>query len=87
MNYIETSVGTIEFESELDGCYIGLEHGDHGKTVYHGINPVNPEAFNKFLEMFDFTSMNVVNTVNGPFLKISLSDGYYGSPEYKIYKE
>lgn len=87
MYYIETSVGKIEFQSELDNCSITLEKGDYGKPVYHGIEPQNSELFNKFLDLYNFYRIYVVGSVNGLFLKIELLDGFYGSPEYKIYRE
>ena len=77
MHYIETSIGRVEFLSKLnDNCYIADD-----------IEPQNKEIFDKFLDMYDFYEIIIINTVNGWFMKISLNDGHYGIPEYKIYTE
>ena len=84
MKYIETSVGRIEFESNLDEHCIVTKYNGENLTI--GIDPKDFVLYDKFLDLYAFALMKVVNTSNGPFLTIELDDPYYGDPEYKIYE-
>jgi hypothetical protein len=87
--YIETSVGRIYFESDnltdVDITIITSKKDGEDKNFKH-IKFDDIELFNKFEKMYRYESMFIDNTDNGYFLHVYLMDGYYGSPEYKIFK-
>ena len=82
-NFIATPIGDIYFKSsELEEIYISNAH-NRRKTF--NIEFADQKQFNEFIDLYDWEKITACITPNGYFMKIKLSDSYYGEPVFKIY--
>jgi hypothetical protein len=51
----------------------------------NNIKLINPDLFKLFLTYYAWCKLEIKATSNGPFLFISLQDGYYGEPMFKVF--
>lgn len=82
-NFIATPIGDIYFHSNSIKD-INLTNSYNNKEFLN-IDFKDITQFNKFMELYDWVQITVLETINGYFLNIGLSDGYYGSPVFKIF--
>lgn len=80
--YIETSLGTIYFDSDNIEKLVIIANYNRDITKIENTNMKT----NLLEKLYDWDRIRVKNTINGLFVVVELSDGYYGSPEYKIYE-
>ena len=77
--YIETSLDRIYFDSDdLANVLIVCDYGEKVKEEHI---KMDDDYLVLLYTLYDFERITVKVTDNGCFMKIGLSDGYYGSPE------
>lgn len=79
--YIETSLGTVYFDSDNIEKLVII--ADYNRDITK-IENTNMET-NLLEKLYDWDHIRVKNTINGLFMVVELSDSHYGYPEYKIY--
>src|SRR5436190_378434 len=100
MYHIETSIGRLYFESdnlslvrmdkkwvkEVEDNDIVIKPVNDAYSVIRCVNIkfTDKKLASKFMSGFVGEPM-IENTTNGYFLEINLDDGFYGTPEYKIF--
>lgn len=90
--YIETPIGKLHFSStmnlhrDLTETHCVLERGRNTDHQFRFIEMNNIDHFNKLIKDYNWVSLTVEPTHNGPFLFIELSQDIYSSPCFKIFE-
>jgi hypothetical protein len=85
MYFIESSVGRLYFKSDnLEEIMYRSRNDTYTPTH---IEFVDARVLKKFLRLYDMEVITSATTRYGVFLFVQVSDGSYGTPEYKIYSE
>lgn len=88
--FIETSEGKVYFRSDnLEGLIVTSNNSDIDINSHRECNFkhifIEPDMIDKIIRLYTFDEMMTQSTKDGWFLRIRLSDPYYGTPEYKIH--
>lgn len=83
-NFIATPIGDVYFKSNsLKDIYIINSYNNNKEFL--NIDFKDENQFTKFMKLYDWVQISVLETENGYFMTIELSDSYYGRPVFKIY--